>query len=242
MDENNLVQHKTGHFGFSAVGLDDLGASEYTLVTIVADRSGSTSGFQDLMEKVIKEVVKACGRSDRCDNLMIRVVAFEDYHEEIHGFKLLSQINESDYVGVLPPGGMTALYDAATDAIEATTNYAKYLSEQDYYTNGFVVVITDGLNNRGKLSAGQVREALENAVKSEYLESNMSILVGVNVQDAHVADKLKEFEKDAGFSQYVELDNANEKTFARMANWISESVSSQSQALGTGGPSQSIAF
>lgn len=242
MGESQLIQHKTGHFGFSAVGLDDLGASEYTLVTIVADRSGSTQGFQQAMEKVLKELAKACVRSDRADNLMIRLVAFEDFAEEVHGFKLLSQINQADYDGVLHPGGMTALYDAAVDAIEATTNYAEVLAKQDYMTNGFVVVITDGMDNRSKMTPAKVKEALTKAVKSEFLESIMSILVAVNVGDSSVKTALQDFNTTVGFTQYVELNDADEKTFAKMANWLSQSVSSQSSALGTGGPSQSINF
>jgi uncharacterized protein YegL len=242
MGESQLIQHKTGHFGFSAVGLDDLGASEYTLVTIVADRSGSTQGFQQAMEKVLKELAKACVRSDRADNLMIRLVAFEDFAEEVHGFKLLSQINQADYDGVLHPGGMTALYDAAVDAIEATTNYAEVLAKQDYMTNGFVVVITDGMDNRSKMTPTKVKEALAKAVKSEFLESIMSILVAVNVGDTSVKAALQDFNTTVGFTQYVELNDADEKTFAKMANWLSQSVSSQSSALGTGGPSTSINF
>lgn len=235
-----LIKHKTGHFGFSAVGLDDLGATEYTLVTVVADRSGSTSNFQTAMESVLKELVKACAYSDRANNLMLRLVTFESSHQEVHGFKLLSQINPNDYDGVLSPFGMTALFDAATDAIEATTNYAKYLTDQDFMANGFVVVITDGMDNQSKLTANNVKKALESAVKSEQLESLMSILVAVNPTDCK--QYLEDFNTKVGFTQYLELNDADEKTFAKMANWLSKSVSSQSQALGSGSVSQKVTF
>jgi uncharacterized protein YegL len=208
----------------------------------VADRSGSTQDFQQAMEQVLKELAKACVHSDRTDNLMIRLVAFEDFAEEVHGFKLLSQINESDYDNVLHPGGMTALYDAAVDAIEATTNYAEFLGKQDYQTNGFVVIITDGMDNRSKMTPASVKDVLSKAVKSEWLESLMSILVAVNVEDATASKMLNDFNQSVGFTQYLELKNADQKTFAKLANWLSQSVSSQSSALGTGGPSQSINF
>jgi uncharacterized protein YegL len=237
---SELVQHNQGHFGFSAVGLDELGASEYTLVTIVVDRSGSTHGFQQAMENCLKELVKSCQFSDRADNLMVRVVVFEDHHEEIHGFKFLSQINASDYDGILRPGGSTALFDATTDSVEATTNYAKTLGESDYFVNGFVVVITDGADNVSKLTANSVKEAFTEAIRSETLESLMSILVAVNAQ--RYKSYLDDFNQQVGFSQYEEINNVDEKTFARMANWLSSSISSQSQALGSGGPSQSIAW
>ena len=40
---NNLTNTS---FGYSATRLNELGASEYTLVTLVVDQSGSVEGFQ----------------------------------------------------------------------------------------------------------------------------------------------------------------------------------------------------
>ena len=123
----NLVQHTAGHFGFSAVGLTDLGATKYTLVQLILDRSGSTTGFQDKMEKVLEEIVKGCMKCPQANNLMLRVVVFEDHHEELHGFKLLASCNPGDYKGTLNPGGATALSDAVVDGVDAVANYGKYL-------------------------------------------------------------------------------------------------------------------
>ena len=53
---------------------------------------------------------------------------------------------------------------------------------------------------------------------------------------------LTDFSKTAGFTQYVELGNANAATLAKLADFVSRSISSQSQSLGTGGPSQSLTF
>jgi hypothetical protein len=50
------------------------------------------------------------------------------------------------------------------------------------------------------------------------------------------------FHQEAGFTQYVELDNADTKTLARLAEIVSRSISAQSQALGTGGASQPLVF
>jgi hypothetical protein len=245
-DTASLQKHRTGHFGFSAVKLDDLGSAQYTLVTIVADRSGSTAGYQTRMENVLKEVLKACARSDFKDSLMLRLVTFEESHHEEHGFMLLSQCDPASYDGVLPAGGMTALYDATVDAVEATANYGNTLTSNDYTCNGIVIVITDGMNNRGKMTANQVKNAFEQCVKSENLESLLSILVGVcdkQMPDyTTVSQYLQEFQNTAGFTQYVELADANEKTLAKLAAFISKSISSTSQALGSGGPSQTVAF
>ena len=78
--------------------------------------------------------------------------------------------------------------------------------------------------------------------KSEALESILSILVGVNVNDPSVSQWLKALHQNAGFTQYVELGDAKAATLAKLADFISRSISAQSQALGTGGPSQSLSF
>jgi len=240
LGSENLQQHNAGHFGFTATRIEDLGAQDFTLVTIVADRSGSTSPFYKEMESVLKEVVGACLKSPRADNLMIRLLTFDDNTTEVHGFKLLTSINADDYNGALVPGGATSLYDAAVDGIEATNKYGRELLENDFGVNGIVIVITDGCDNRSTCGVHQVKQALEAAVTGENLESLVSILIAVN--SAGVGDVLKNFHADAGFTQYVELANADKNTLAKLAQFVSKSISSQSQHLGSGGPSASLTF
>ena len=237
-----LVSHTAGHFGFSAVGLGDLGATKYTLIQLICDRSGSTTGFQDKMEQVLKEIVKACAKCPQVNNLMIRMVAFEDHHEEVHGFKLLSGINPDDYTGTLLPGGATALYDAVVDGVEAVANYGKYLMENDYFANALVVVLTDGMNNRGKSTMNTCKEAFELAAKSECLVSIQSALIGVNITLPEAKMELEKFHTTAGFTQYINMEDVSEKAFARLWNWVSQSVSSTSKTLLTGAPPVSVTF
>ncbi len=241
-DDDNLAKIKGNHFGFTAARIDDLGASEYTLVTIVADRSGSVATFQSPMEDAIKEIIRACQLSPRADNLMIRLVTFHNNHEEVHGFKLLQDCNVDDYTGCLSPGGMTALYDAAADGIDAANVYGKQLLQEEFSANGIVFVITDGDDNQSKLQAKHVSDALKRTVQDECLESLVSILIAVNIQDPNIAAKLQDFNKVAGFTQYVELKDASQKTLAKLAQFVSKSISSQSQSLGSGGPSRSLTF
>ena len=242
-DKNeDLQKHNLGHFGFSAVRVEDLGATEYTIVTIVADRSGSTDGFTQDMEASLKEVIKSCQHSPRADNLLIRLVTFEDEHQEVHGFKLLEHCNLDDYSGVLSPGGCTALYDATLDSVEATQNYAKQLTDQDFGVNAILFVLTDGLDNRSKFAGTHVGQALKKAVTSEAMESLVSVLIAVNTQDAQASAYLSDFHSQAGFTQFVELKDASKSTLARLANFVSKSISSQSQSLGRGGTSPSITF
>ena len=230
------------HYGYSATRLDDLGATEYTIATIVADVSGSTGAFIFDMEAAIARIVQACKFSPRADNLLLRLIAFDDSLSELHGFKLLENCHLADYGGVLKSGGSTALYDATENAVASTTNYAQKLAAGDFSANAIVFVITDGADNASKTTAKQVNRAFAEAIRSEALESIVSVLIGVNVNDMQVSNYLKRFQVDAGFTQYVELDNADAKTLARLAEFVSQSISAQSQALGTGGASQPLVF
>ena len=236
------VNLPNSHYGYSATRLEDLGATEYTIATIVADVSGSTAPFIFEMESAITQIVQACKYSPRADNLLLRLVAFDDSLRELHGFKLLENCHLAHYGGSLQSGGSTALYDATENAVSSTTNYAQKLMAGDFSANAILFVITDGMDNASTLTAKRVKTALSQAIQSEALESIVSILIGVNVNDFQVSQYLKKFHAEAGFTQYVELDNAEAKTLARLAEFVSQSISAQSQALGTGGASQPLVF
>jgi len=249
MNNSSLIQHSltglTGqHFGYSAAGIDDLKAPEYTLVTIAVDESSSVSKFKDEMIACIQEVVRACKFSPRSDYLLIRLVAFNGSMREVHGFKQLIDCDINDYIGAINPSGSTALFETARNVISATNDYGKQLANSDFEANAIVFIITDGDDNSSSgVSASDVGAALNQAMRDESLESINTILVGVGVGSySGIGDYLDNFKNDAGLSQYVEIKDANDKTLAKLADFISKSVSSQSQSLGSGGSSQPLAF
>ncbi|MHA1469278.1 MAG: hypothetical protein ACTSSP_01810 [Candidatus Asgardarchaeia archaeon] len=245
-NSTTLVEHSlTGDsFGYSAADLGDLGATEYTLVTIAVDKSSSVAEFETEMEKCIQEIIKACKYSPRSDYLLIRLVAFNRSMDEIHGFKQLVDCELSDYDGCLKVGGSTLLFETARNAISSTADYAKDLVENEFDVNAIVFILTDGMDNEsGSIDADSVGQALQQAMRDEKLESILSILIGVGVgKYAGVSDYLNEFKTDAALSQYVEIKDANDQTLAKLADFISKSVSSQSNSIGTGGPSQTLQF
>lgn len=243
--KNDLEEHAlpTGSFGYSAAKLEDLGATEYTLVDLVTDVSGSVATYKDDLEKAIQQIIQACKMSPRADNLMVRLVTFADGLDEIHGYKLLESCNLNDYKGVLRVGGCTALYDAAENSIQAQADYAKKLSDNDFGVNSVCFIMTDGMDNQSKASEKDVGKALKNALRTEALESQVTVLIGVGTKaDPQVSQYLDRLKNGAGLTQFVEVEKTDAKTLAKLAEFVSKSISAQSQSLGTGGPSTPISL
>lgn len=244
---DDLESHRLGgsHYGYSGERMTrlELGAAEYTLVTIVQDESPSVSAFKGDMEKAIMEIVKACKFSPRADNLLLRLVAFAHDENEVHGFKLLESCNLDDYRDCLTPHGLTALYEAADHAVQAMGHYAKQLDVHDFTANGIVFIVTDGLDNSSKLSTPTtIRKSLEAIVREEALESLVTVLISVNGGSSGVDAGLRQLQAEAGLTQFVALPEANAKTLAKLAEFVSKSISAQSQSLGTGGPSVPVSL
>lgn len=237
--DSMLENHAGTHFGFSATRIDNLGASEYTLVTVTVDESGSVAPFAREIEQMIQTVVKTCAKSPRADNLMLRLVTFNHGMREIHGFKLLQDCNPDDYIGILRAGGMTALYDAQINALEAEYAYGDSLKSNDFLVNAVNFTLTDGDDNASSFSRDKVKQLHASPLQNETLESVNNILVGVNA--ATCSRYLQQYKAEAGFDQYVEC-GASEKELAKLAQFVSGSISATSQSLGTGTKSQSLTF
>lgn len=242
MDTTMEQLNTASNYKFSAVKVDELGATEYTLVTIAQDTSGSVSKFKKEMENCLKTVLDSCRKSPRAENLMARLVCFDDNLKEVHGFKMLETIQPSDYDNALDIGGYTALFDAVQSSVEATVQYAHILREQDFLSNAIIFVITDGDDNASRASANTVKQAINRSINSEVLESITVVLVGVNTVDARIADYLSDFQKQADITQYIDIGTATTGKLAKLASFVSQSISSTSQSLGSGSASQLLTF
>lgn len=227
-----------GHFGYSARPIATLGSSEFTLIGLVLDGSGSTSGFQKDLEKMAQLVVEGAQRSPRADSIMLRVVRFDSTWDEVHGFKEVNDCKAPDYDGVMTPGGSTLLLDTVANTVQALCDYGKKLRGEGFQVNAALYVVTDGLDTHSKITPAALGKLFREAVTSEALESFLSVLIGINIQESHVAQALGAVNQEASFSSYVQAQSADAKTLARVGELISKSISAQSQALGTGGPSQ----
>lgn len=241
-DEMSSFKATGSGFHFSGTSINNLGASEYTLVGFACDRSSSVLDFHGEIEGCLKSSLEGCQKSPRVDNLLVRLLAFNHSVTEEHGFKPLADCHLGAYDGFLKPGGTTALYDASVNLIDSLATYGKTLIDSDYTVNGLICILTDGVDVGSTLRVNHVKEAMKRALQSEALESLVTILIGINVKDPQVSRFLTQFKDEAGFGQYIEAGDASPKTFAKIAGFISKSVSSQSQSVGSKAPSQPIAF
>lgn len=234
----------TQAFKFSGARIEHIAtvASEFTLATVAIDETGSTSGFADDLRQCLIASVESCKRSPRAANLLLRVIKFSTSLrsgiEEIHGFKPLGEIDPNQYP-TFKPAGMTPLNDAVFSAVGASHAYAKKLMDQDFMVNGIVFIITDGGDNDSKTTATMIKKELERAKQAEEIESMVTILIGINAADA--AQTLSDFQRRAGLDNYIDAGDATKGKLAKLAAFVSQSISSQSQAVATGGPSQNIA-
>jgi len=243
--ESNVVNIKGG-FQYSNIGLERLDSTSYTLGTLVVDCSGSLRGREKDLEMIMKEVVERLKEEDTAQNILWRVVVFNSIVKvkEIHGFKLLQDIDTTtDYSGVLCED-MTPLFDAVGSTIEATLVEAARLWDEDYAVNAISVFITDGLDNDSKLNTNDIKEKTDKAMRGEKIESYRTILVGVNpdandyVWKDEVSKALSEFHVESGLSEYVDLEDFTDKTIKKIILQVSSITSDTSKQLGSGGPSQ----
>ena len=234
MNESSQVTGSMKGFSFSGVRPEHLGATEYTLVTIVSDRTGSVSGFENDILACVRSAVESCGKSPRSENLLLRYVTFAERVTEEHGFKSLSDIDVNDYKAPFCSGG-TALFDALYAGVSATNAYAKTLSDAEFGVNGIVFVITDGDDTSSATTPAMVASEIKRGVREEHLESLMTVLIGINAN--RFASTLASVKNSCELTQYEDAGNATPANLAKLAAFVSRSISSQSQSLGTGGPS-----
>ena len=233
---SNLQQHNIpgSHYGFSGAKLQTLTATEYTLVTICTDVSGSVSSFKTEIESCLQNIIQSCAAAPRADNLLLRLTTFNTKIRELHGFRPLAESPRDAYQNILRTSGCTALYDATHNAIEAIQRYGKQLSTNAFAVNGILFVITDGADNASTTTPKTIKDALSKSIQDEHLDNMLAVLIGINVHDNRLSKQLTSFSSQAGFDSYIELQDASANALEKLAFFVSKSISLQSRALGSG--------
>lgn len=228
MVKNNIAG---GTYGYSAIKPEKLEATEYTLVNIIVDKSGSVSPFQQELSDAINTVINSCSKNPRMENIMVRVVYFNHCLEEINGFCPLKDLHDSYFVST---SGGTSLYDATYEAIGSSIDYANILTNDHYMeVNAINFIITDGEDLHSKLNVEAIKNKNEEIVKNEELSGSIvTILIGINDIDCH--NYLDNFKTKAKLDHYMSLGDATPESLAKLAGFVSKSISSTSQSLANG--------
>ncbi len=241
METHNLTQQ----YKYTGQPMDKLGGSKYTLVSLALDMSPSITEFVPDLERMSGEVVKACLRDPNKEAIMMRFTGFHEAVVEMQGFAELRHYDPAQFDGIIKIGHSTALYEAVYEAMVATENYGTELVNTDCMCNGVLFILTDGENMaRGYATPNIIAEKLKEIRRDEganTVESINTILVCAS-DDPRVVDYCRKFKEDAGLSQLVEMGEATEANLAKLGQFVSQSISSTSQALGSGGPSQPLSF
>jgi len=230
LDDQTLNLVSSHHYQFSAVPPDRLGASEFTLITLVVDVSGSVSPYRDEIEACLKQVIESCHFQARSEHLLIRLSVFNSNLREHHGFKELAQINPDDYRSTLRTGGATALFDASFECFDTTAHYGRLLAQGGIAVNALAFVITDGQDNSSSRAPDQIRQLIDTIRRDETLTGFTTILVGVG-GDSSTSTYLNQFHQAAGFDQYIDLGAATKANLAKLAGFMSRSINLSSMVL-----------
>jgi len=234
------VAKTISQFAFSGKRIDELEASEYTLVNIALDVSSSVYSFKDDLEKAYKEIIASCRKIPTSESILVRASTFSNSVDELHGFVNLEDIDESKID--LKIGGTTALYDACLSSIESVSHYGNNLTSQDYLVNGVVFIVTDGWENCSKVgNREKIKNQISQIKKDEQIESIKTILIGVG-EESDVKKDLEDFAQEANLDQFIFINGVTAKSLAKLADFVSRSISSSSQSLGTGGPSTNLSI
>ena len=222
---------KAGSFTFSGINAADLQEPEYTLVNIVVDTSGSVCPFAGDLLASLEASIGSCKLSPRRENLLVRVTEFNNRVSELHGYKLLSSI---DVYSALTCGGNTALCDAVLDAIISVSDYSNHLVQKKIDVNGVIFIITDGEENASKASTGMVAQKIQSLRQSERGCQFTTNLIAINASQC--IDALKQFMKDCKLDMFLDFGEATESNLAKLAGFMSRSISTTSQSLASGTP------
>ncbi len=236
-------------FGFSGIDPDDITnlEDEYTLVSIAEDVSPSTGALRGAMAAGMKTTILACKKDPRSQKLMVHATKFGSRIQETHGFMPVNDIDENAYTPSATIGGSTCLYDAIYNAISACGKYAEVLDKsKDIGSNAIVFIFTDGMDNSSSIGPQTILDKLEEIKMKEVLESIKIIILGFNDPksgyQSTVATYLQKLVDELKLDQYVDIGSMTPEKAAKVFGFVSQSISSQSQHLGTGGPSQNLSF
>lgn len=232
-------------------GIQNLSETSYTLVLIALDLTGSVAGEEAEIKRMLEQVVADGKRAGWGKRVLISALAFNTSIsvKELFGFDVPNALDLSS-INIVT-GGATNLVDALATGYDALEKAANELIGADFITNLLLIGVTDGEDNSSRQTPSDLSAKFNLGRKNESFDSFKSILIGVRTgqqaQDSRYSGKtvdqvLSDLTGAAAFDQYESAKQVKDGTYGKIGGFISQSISSSSQSLGSGSPSQNVNF
>lgn len=196
---------------------------------VVLDKSGSVSSFKTDINNALSEVfMKELKNSHRKDDIVIKCIEFNEKVEHKSGFMPILSLTD-DYLELVRPDGMTALYQAVLEAFEHVESYRKDLEDQGVDVRTCIFICTDGEDNSSPIdAANKVKQKVEELRKNESWLGSFSI----NMLGVGKASTFEEACRDMGLdpSKCLSTVSNNAQEIRKQMGVVSQSVSSSSAA------------
>ena len=163
----------TGHLGAVVVAgaagtaLEDIMASDVTLITVLIDSSSSIAYAN--LEQAVRDgqnlLVDAFAGAKEAPSILMALWTFNGQVDVVHSYLPVADAARLDarYHGT----GSTKLYDTWCDALAANVAYAQQLRDGGTPCRSVVVIITDGEDCGSKRSAAECARLPRDLLKSE---------------------------------------------------------------------------
>lgn len=176
--------------GAAGKDLEDITASDVTLVTVLIDASSSIASRG--LEKAVREGQNAlldafAGAKDR-DAVLLACWTFSGAMDVIHSYVPVPDATRLDTKNYRASGS-TALYDTWCSSLAANVAYAQRLRDGGTPTRSVVVVVTDGEDVGSKRTAGDCERLSRDLLASELFTLAL-VGVGTEVNFEHVAKSM----------------------------------------------------
>lgn len=213
--------------------MDDIKTDQICLASIAIDTSSSMAGQEANLEQCFNQAIQACDKAPNRDGILVRITSFDSTVKELRAF-----VPPAPTPLQIKTAGMTALGRGVLDALRSTAHYAEVLAQGDYRCNAILIVLTDGdetVDDRTEV-VQKINQELEQIKAKEVLDSVLIILIGFRPDV-----QLKKIQADLAAAigaRYIQLQDVTPQKLAKLAEFVSQSISSQSRQIGTGQTAQ----
>jgi von Willebrand factor type A domain len=154
--------------GAAGKALEDIVASDVTLITVLIDKSSSIADTQltQAVRDGQNELVKAFRGAREKDSVLMALWTFESQMDVVHSYLPADDAVLLDGTNYRP-GGATSLYDTWCDALTANVAYAQRLRAGGTPCRSVVVVVTDGADCGSRRRASDCKRLSSDLLASE---------------------------------------------------------------------------